>query len=568
MCSSMSLDRECDCKRVCVCETYHFLFDPAGSVTSVHSQPCESRVLLQVPDVSPVHPRPPLNLTPPRIAPPTSSPSPRSLHRQVRDPVSVDFLKRRSFPVAASASSVCDVMLQAALKVDSVESPQGGDQLDRPNPNQPPPVSPRTPTPSPLHPPSLSSHSGLSLPPCSPFTLPRPPLSPLPPPPASPALLLPPPPSPRLPLRPPSLRRPRPPSATSFCDAADEEVSHITSSAQQRWQDEGAAGQGSRGRTGRSHSLSPFASPHAHDSRSNTSSPLPTLPPSSSRSALSLLGTGSKDRDFKKGFSADNQGFLEKPKPLSAGFPEDQRRHSIEVCLPQDAIAGDDPHLQRSEKAVQAFPVRVQSVGGGHRKKKMSPPCISIHPPSEREHRQTASPPQLADCSMMLRRRTPSYDLTPHAQPSAQDTSADSPACTPAASPMHAVLSPARIPLQAHSPTRALAPLRGSTPTPAYSPSTPTHPHIPITPNIFIQPHAPLLPYNTPFLQTNALPPAARHSPLTGECMPRPQFTFDQPQSAYMSGLSDADSATCSSPFDSRLGTGAGFSAKNRRTAQ
>ncbi|TWW69636.1 Voltage-dependent T-type calcium channel subunit alpha-1H, partial [Takifugu flavidus] len=55
----------------------------SGSVTSVHSQPCESRVLLQVPDVSPVHPRPPLNLTPPRIAPPTSSPSPRSLRRQV-----------------------------------------------------------------------------------------------------------------------------------------------------------------------------------------------------------------------------------------------------------------------------------------------------------------------------------------------------------------------------------------------------------------------------------------------------------------------------------------------------
>lgn len=466
--------------------------------------------------------------------------------------------------MAVSASSVVIFMPQGALHVDSVESQQGSDQLERPN--QLPPLSPRTSTPSPLHPPSLFSHSGLSLPPCSPFTLPRPPPSPFPHPPASPALLLPPPPSPRLPLRPPGLRRPRPPSATSFCDAADEEVRHITSSAQQRWQDEGSAGQGSRGRAARSHSLSPFTSPPAHNSRSNTSSPLPALLPSSSRSALSLLGTGSKDRDFKKGFSADNQGFLEKPKPSSAGFPEDQRRHSIEVCLPQDAIAGDDPRLQRSEKSVQAFPVRVQSVGGGHRKKKMSPPCISIHPPSEREHSQMSSPPQLADCSMMLRRRTPSYDLTPHAQSSAQDASADSPVCTPTASPMHGALSPARVPLHAHSPTRAPTPLRGSTPT--YTPPTPTHPHIPISPNIFIQPHAPLLPYNTPFIQTNALPPAAGHSPLTGDCMPRPQFTFDQPQSAYMSGLSDADSATCSSSFDSRLGTGAGFSAKNRRTAQ
>lgn len=64
----------------CVCQ-------PAGSVTSVHSQPCDSRALLQVPDISPVHPRSPLNLTLPRIPPPIPSPSPRSLRRQVRDPV-------------------------------------------------------------------------------------------------------------------------------------------------------------------------------------------------------------------------------------------------------------------------------------------------------------------------------------------------------------------------------------------------------------------------------------------------------------------------------------------------
>lgn len=462
-----------------------------------------------------------------------------------------------------------DFVLQVALKVDSVETQQSGDQLERPSPNQLPPLSPRISTISPLHPPSFHSPSALSLPPCSPFMLPRPPPSPLPPPLTSPALLLPPPPSPRLPLRPPSLRRLRPPSATSFCDAADEEVCHITSLARQRWQEEDPAAQGSGGRTGRSHSLSPFTSPHALNGRSNTSSPLPALPPSSSRSELSLLGAGSTDRDCKKGFSADNQDSLEKPKPLSVGFPEDQRRHSIEVCLLQDAITGDDQHPQCPQKGVQAFPVRVQSVGGGHRKKKMSPPCISIYPPAEREPSQIASPPQLSDSSMLLRRRTPSYDLTPHAQSSAQDASVDSPVCTPMASPMHATLSPARIPLQAHSPTRALTPLRASTPMQAaYTPSTPTHPHVPISPNVFIQPYAPLLPYNTPFIQTSTLPPATRHSPLTGECMPRPQFTFDQPQSGYMSGLPDADSATCSSSFDSRLGTGAGFSAKNRRTAQ
>uniref|UniRef100_A0AAQ5XIC3 Ion transport domain-containing protein n=1 Tax=Amphiprion ocellaris TaxID=80972 RepID=A0AAQ5XIC3_AMPOC len=150
--------------------------------------------------------------------------------------------------------------------------------------------------------------------------------------------------------------------------------------------------------------------------------------------ALSLLGAGLKDHDFRKGFSVDNQGFLDKPSSLSAGHSDDHRRHSIEVCLPQAVITGDNQHftqdVRRSEKG-QGFPMRVQSVGSNHRKKKMSPPCISIHPPTEREHPHVASPPKLADCSMMLRRRTPSYDLTPHTQSSTQDVSADTQMQTP-----------------------------------------------------------------------------------------------------------------------------------------
>ncbi|TKS91754.1 Voltage-dependent T-type calcium channel subunit alpha-1H [Collichthys lucidus] len=418
----------------------------SGSVTSVHSQPCDSRTLLQVPDFSPVHPRSPPTLTLPRIAPPTPSPSPRALRRQVRDP----------------DSAACMLTLQFKFRF--------------------------------IH---------------------------------------------------ENLRRPRPPSAASFCDPADEEVYHITSSACHRWRDEEGGEQECRGKAGRSHSLSPYCTPLSLDS---TSSPLPPLPPSSSRSALSLLGVGLKERDFRKGLSIDNQGFLDKPPSLSASYSDDQRRHSIEVCLPQ-ADTTDDPHFtreaHRSEKGGQAFPVRVQSFGGGHRKKKMSPPCISIHPPSEREHPEIASPPKLADCSMMLRRRTPSYDLTPHTQPNTQDAQMHS--------PMHTVLTPIHVPLQAHSPTHT------QTYTPPHA-STPTPPHIPISPNIFIQPHAPLLPNTMPFSQTHSLSPtAARHSPLTGEYIPLPQFTFDQPQSRYMSGLSaglsDADSATCSSPFDNRLGS-------------
>ncbi|KAK2894015.1 voltage-dependent T-type calcium channel subunit alpha-1H isoform X2 [Channa argus] len=517
-----------------------------GSVTSVHSQPCEGRSLLQVPDVSPLHRRSTPTLTLPRITPPTPSPSPRALHRQV------------------------------ALKVDSVES-QSCEHQERPNPIYLPPpspseLSPHVSSPSPLPPPPPSSPSAFSLPPPSPSSLP--PLlfypSPYPPTPSSPVLLLPPPPSPRLPLRHPSLRRPRPPSAASLCDPADEEVYHITSSARHRWKDGEAGGQESMEKTGRSHSLSPYTSPFSPDTKSNSSPPAAPLPTSSSRSTLSLLGAGFKERDFRKGFSADNQTFLDKTSLLSAGYPDDQRRHSIEVCLPQAVITSDEQlfkqEARRSEKGCQAFPVRVQSVGGGHRKKKMSPPCISIHPPSEREHPQIASPPELADCTMKLRRRTPSYDLTPHTRSNTQDASTG----TQMHSPMHAVLTPLHLPLQAHSPTHTLTPSRASTPTHTQA-STPTHPHIPISPNIFIQPHAPLVPYAMPFSQTRSLSPAARHSSLTRDYIPLPQFTFDQPQSRYTSalsaGLSDTDTPT-SSPFDNRLGSGAGFSAKNRRTAQ
>ncbi|KAM9785292.1 voltage-dependent T-type calcium channel subunit alpha-1H isoform 1-T2 [Syngnathus typhle] len=481
----------------------------SGSLTSVHSQPCESRTLLQVPDVSPVHPRllPSVNL--PRIAPPTPHPSPRPLRRQV------------------------------AVNVDSVEV-QTCEQQERATPVHlplPSPLShsPRSPAPSPLPPLPPSSPSTLSRPSSSPSPFPLPPVSPsplppiiatsLPPPPSSPSLLLPPPRSPRFPLRSASLHRPRPPSAASLFDPADEEVCHITSLARHRQIAEG--GQESGARAGRSHSLSPYTD--------STSSPPPSLLPRPS--SRSPHGAESIDRDFRKGFNVDPQGSL-----LSAGYLDEHRRHSIEVCLPQDGIPGDE---QKSEfhKGKSNFPMRVQSVGGGHRKKKTSPPCISVHPPSEREN--PPSPPKLADCSMMLRRRTPSYDSRQDVEPH---------------SPMHRALTP----VQLQTPTRTLTPSPSSTP--AYTPplpSTPTHPPIPISPNIFIQPHAPLVP--RPFVQTRPISPAARRSALTRDCIPLPQFTFDQPQSRC---LSDADPAPCASPFDNKLGTGAGFTAKNRRTAQ
>uniref|UniRef100_A0A8C6UNT3 Calcium channel, voltage-dependent, T type, alpha 1H subunit a n=1 Tax=Neogobius melanostomus TaxID=47308 RepID=A0A8C6UNT3_9GOBI len=152
----------------------------------------------------------------------------------------------------------------------------------------------------------------------------------------------------------------------------------------------------------------------SHRLQSNWSQWSPTAPPallprSRPRTALSLLSDGSTEQ----GFGADTQCFPVKTASLSAGFPDDQRRHSIEVCLPQLTFTSDEAPEPRPRPL--KVPVRVQSVGGGHRKKKMSPPCISIHPPSEREP-SMSSPPKLAECSMLLRRRTPSYDLSPHTQ--------------------------------------------------------------------------------------------------------------------------------------------------------
>ncbi|KAI4822676.1 hypothetical protein KUCAC02_008208, partial [Chaenocephalus aceratus] len=448
----------------------------SGSVTSVHSQPCEGRALLQVPDASPVHPRSHPTLTLPRIAPPTPSPSPRALRRQV------------------------------AAKVDYVEC-QSYEQQERPHPAPLPP---------------LSSHPSLSVSPASsssllsltsstllPFS--RPPPSPLS---SSPSPVLPSPSSAVFPLA-PAPSAPLPPPAETPAALGRLPLRP-----------------GGRGATP---SLLTSTPPPPRPPRCLPPPPPRCLPPPpGARSASSGRGWRTSGRGRARTTTASRTS-RHLCRPVT---PTTHRRHSIEVCLPQAVITGDDRDF--TPRSGPAFPVRVQSVGGGHRKKKMSPPCISIHPPSEREHLQIASPPKLSDCSMMLRRRTPSYD------------------------PMHTPLTPIHMPLQTHSPTHTLTLSRASTPTHTYTPSHASTPsHIPISPNIFIQPHAPLVPMS--FSQT--LSPAARQ-----DYIPLPQFTFDQPQSRYMSGLSpglsDADTATCSSPFDNRLGSGAGFSAKNRRTAQ
>ncbi|XP_059414486.1 voltage-dependent T-type calcium channel subunit alpha-1H-like isoform X3 [Carassius carassius] len=169
------------------------------------------------------------------------------------------------------------------------------------------------------------------------------------------------------------------PSGSLFdsTDLNDEEVCHINSTAR-LWVGVPAEA--------RSHSLSPYT----------TSGMLLPVPVKNCSSAANL-----SIEDPKKCFSVDTEGFLEKPYGT-----DDHRRHSIEICsLVDDGLFGQE----LSEK--RHHPMRGQSL---HipRKKKMSPPCISIEPPFETEvPASLASMKKLSESSMLLRRRTPSYDL-------------------------------------------------------------------------------------------------------------------------------------------------------------
>ncbi|XP_045315805.1 voltage-dependent T-type calcium channel subunit alpha-1H isoform X2 [Leopardus geoffroyi] len=131
-------------------------------------------------------------------------------------------------------------------------------------------------------------------------------------------------------------------------DPADEEVSHITSSAQ-----------------------SPSASPDAP-------------------------GAGGEP-DLHGFCGVDAQGFRGQP-----GQADEQRRPSAEQ-------GGGDGRSEVRE--VKARVPEAEPPSGARRKKKMSPPCISVDPPAEDEG--TARPPA-AEGSGTLRRRTPSCEATPH----------------------------------------------------------------------------------------------------------------------------------------------------------
>uniref|UniRef100_A0A8C3LY99 Voltage-dependent T-type calcium channel subunit alpha-1H n=1 Tax=Chrysolophus pictus TaxID=9089 RepID=A0A8C3LY99_CHRPC len=269
---------------------------------------------------------------------------------------------------------------QEAVRTDSVDGhpPDPKDNVQAEHGEMPP--SPKHPqhtlTPSPLHPAASSL-------PCSP--------------PRSP---------PTSPHRHPSLTRkhscsqhgvPSPtesPPSPQGCllepsDLADEEVRHINSSAKD-WGEHSEAG---------SCSTSPFVSPAA--------SPVPLKNCSTS----SLAAGSSKERDLKKFYSIDTKGFLTKP-----SWADDQRRHSIEICPSvRDGDCGFEERAEEKPRSPAHIQPESEYIHGARRKKKMSPPCISIDPPME-DDSGAASRTKPSENSM-LRRRTPSCEFPAYREP-------------------------------------------------------------------------------------------------------------------------------------------------------
>ncbi|XP_066522110.1 voltage-dependent T-type calcium channel subunit alpha-1G isoform X2 [Hoplias malabaricus] len=122
-------------------------------------------------------------------------------------------------------------------------------------------------------------------------------------------------------------------------------------------------------------------------------------------------------RQLKKHHSADAQGHRLPPLPRPSSWLDDPRRHSIEVCSSVESSP------QRSSTS-SGFVSRADSLQTSQpsprtRKKKMSPPCISVDPPEGPEvsggFRSAlglgiVAPPPLPSRDTCLRRRAPSND--------------------------------------------------------------------------------------------------------------------------------------------------------------
>ncbi|KAL2100766.1 hypothetical protein ACEWY4_002527 [Coilia grayii] len=315
-------------------------YGQSGSVTSVHSQPCESHSLLQVPGCKAL----------PRIPPPKPSPF-KSLRRQEaikHDSIDVHSSEAKEPPITYAhnpGSPQASPLLPPRSRSPSVRTLQGL-YGQRNIPRQ--------------HAPSVASSSNSTS------------------------------------------TSPNGSMFDSMADPTDEEVRCINSAARLWGGPSAVAGTGGPGEA-RSHSLSPYA----------TGSSLHLAKSCVSAANLAAL----KEKDLKKFFSVDTKGFLDKPSACgvtcsssSGGGAggDDLRRHSIEIC---PSVEHADDALDQALAEIRHPPTRGQSL---HipRKKKMSPPCISVEAPREAKVSPAPHKPSAAKSSTLLRRRTPSSEQT------------------------------------------------------------------------------------------------------------------------------------------------------------
>ncbi|XP_028263597.1 voltage-dependent T-type calcium channel subunit alpha-1G isoform X2 [Parambassis ranga] len=136
-------------------------------------------------------------------------------------------------------------------------------------------------------------------------------------------------------------------------------------------------------------------------------------------------------RQLKRFHSADTQGrsaLLPRPRPYS--WLDDPRRHSVEVCSSVDSSPQRSTTSTSSGFVSQADSLQIHSqiptqtsLPSPRRKKKMSPPCISVDPPDGLEPQSGlypglggmalggfGVPPPLPSRDTCLRRRAPSSD--------------------------------------------------------------------------------------------------------------------------------------------------------------
>ncbi|KAM9336088.1 voltage-dependent T-type calcium channel subunit alpha-1G [Symphorus nematophorus] len=134
-------------------------------------------------------------------------------------------------------------------------------------------------------------------------------------------------------------------------------------------------------------------------------------------------------RQLKRFHSADTQGhsaLLPRPRPYS--WLDDPRRHSVEVCSsaessPQRSTTSTSSGFVSRADSLQIHSQTPTQLPSPRRKKKMSPPCISVDPPDGLEPQSglypglgglglagLGMPPPLPSRDTCLRRRAPSSD--------------------------------------------------------------------------------------------------------------------------------------------------------------